>query len=386
MPLVSIRDITCYYRLEGPDAAPVVMLSHSLGLDHAMWDRQAADLVPHFRVLRYDTRGHGASLAPHGDYSIQQLGQDALALADVLQIDRFAWCGLSLGGMIGQWIAFNAPDRLTALVLANTSPRLSDPSLMETRRRTVLERGMAAIEEMAMARFFSPRFLASNTRDVAWARRTLLATDPIGYAGCCAAIRDMDHVSSLALIRTPTLVISGDQDVPMPWRDHGDRLMRAIAGAQSVLLPAAHISNLERPRAFTAALFDFLAPAEEATLESGFAMRRRVLGDAYVDRAVAGTSPFTREFQELITRFAWGTIWARPGLDTRTRRLLVLATTAALGRWEEFRLHVRTGLDHDLEESDLKEVLLQTALYAGVPAANAAFQIAAEELARRERE
>jgi 3-oxoadipate enol-lactonase / 4-carboxymuconolactone decarboxylase len=379
MPLTRIGQNSCYYRLEGADGRPVLMLSHSLGLDHGMWAAQVADLSPYFQILRYDIRGHGASSAPHADYTIEELGRDALALADSLGIRQFAFCGLSLGGMIGQWLAANAPERLSRLVLANTTPRLADPQSMEARRRTVAEQGIAAVADVVMGRFFSPHVLASSTPAIASARRTLLATDPAGYAGCCAAIRDMDHTSLLSKIRVPTLVICGDLDVPMPWLGNGDVLARAIEGARAVHLPAAHISNLERPRSFSAALLDFLIPASADTLQSGFAVRRDLLGDAHVDRAMAGATDLTRDFQELITRYAWGTIWARPGLDHHTRRLLVLAITGALGRADEVRLHLRTGLARELEPCDVKEVFLQVAIYAGVPVANAAFKIAAEE-------
>jgi 3-oxoadipate enol-lactonase/4-carboxymuconolactone decarboxylase len=380
MPLLTIGNASCYYRLDGAIDRPVIVLSHSLGLDHGMWDAQAADLLPHFRVLRYDTRGHGASSATPGDYSIAELGRDVLAIVDACGVERFAFCGLSLGGMIGLWLAAHASERLTHLVLANTTSRLSDPQPMEARRRAVLDNGMSAIEDLVMGRFFSPAILASPSPQVGTARRTLLSTNPAGYAGCCAAIRDMDQTELLARIRVPTLVISGDLDVGMPWDGHAAILTRAIAGARAVRLPAAHISNLERPRSFSAALLDFLVPAPAERRDAGFAARRSVLGDAYVDRAIAGTTDFNRDLQELITSYAWGSIWTRPGLDHRTRRLLVLTATAALGRWEEFRLHVRTGLAHELEPCDLREVLLQVAVYAGVPAANAAFHIASEIL------
>lgn len=383
MPSISLSDTTCFYRIDGVDAAPVVVFAHSLGLDHGQWDAQAADLQNHFRVVRYDLRGHGASGVTFGDYSIERLSRDALALLDGLGLPRVAWCGLSLGGMIGQWLGANAPERLTHLVLANTSPRLTDPSTMETRRMAVNQGGLTAIESLVMSRFFSPPVLAAVGPEVARARRTLLATNPVGYANCCAAIRDMDLTPLLGRIKVPTLVISGDRDVSMPWPDHGEKLVRAIPGARAVRLDAAHISNLEKPRSFTSALFDFLMPAPADTIDRGSAVRRSVLGDAHVDNALAAATELTQDFQELITRFAWGAVWARPGLDRRTRRLLVLATTAAMGRWEEFRLHVRTGLAHELEASDLKEVLLQTALYAGVPAANTAFAIANEEIAQR---
>lgn len=382
MPFIPTGGGLCYYRIDGPDDAPVVVLSHALGLDHGMWDAQAADLLPHFRVMRYDTRGHGASAAPAGDYTLDDLGGDVLALADTLGIERFGFCGLSLGGMVGQWLAVRAPQRLTRLVLANTTARVADPATMEARRQDVLRHGMAAVVDAAMGRFFSPAFLASHSPAVAAARRTLAATSAAGYAGCCAAIRDMDHREALGGIATPTLVVGGDADVSMPWADHGARLVESIPGASAVRLPAAHLSNVERPRSFSAALFAFLLPAPEDRRAAGERVRRAVLGDDHVDHAILATTALTRDFQALLTEYAWGTIWTRPGLDHRTRRLLVLTATAALGRWEEFRLHVRAGLAHELEWSDLAEVLLQAGVYAGVPAANTGFQIAAEELRR----
>lgn len=376
MPLSNVGGLSCFYRLEGHDDNPVLMLSHSLGQDHGMWDAQARELSEHFRVLRYDLRGHGASAAMPGDYRIEQLGADALTLADTLGIDRFAFCGLSLGGMIGQWLAARAPDRITAVVLANTSPKM-EPGAMEARRRAVLDGGMAAVADTVMSRFFSPDTLASGATSAANSRRSLLGTDPIGYAGCCAAIRDMDHTSLLAAIRVPVLIITGTRDVSTPWAGHGDRLAGQIAGARTVHLDAAHLSNLEAPRAFMAALRGFLQPPAQDSLEAGMTVRRAVLGNAHVDRAAA--APASPAFQELITRYAWGTIWTRPGLDVRTRRLLVLAITAALGRWEEFRLHVRTGFTRELEWCDVEEVLLQSAIYAGVPVANTGFHVASEE-------
>ncbi len=385
MAFVEHDDATHYYRDEGRDDRPALVLSHSLGQDHTMWDPQIAAWLPHFRIVRYDTRGHGASSAPAGDYRIDLLGRDVLAIADRAGLRTFAFCGLSLGGMIGMWLAAHAPDRLTHLMLANTSPRLSDPSAMESRRRSVLEGGMPAVADMVMGRFFSPAPLEANAPVVTSSRRTLLATSPIGYAGCCAAIRDMDQRELLGSIKTPTLIISGTRDVSTPWDPHGTLLATSIAGSRVVHLRAAHLSNLERPRSFASAVLEFVVPPADASREAGTLVRRAVLGDAHVDASLASTTDFTRDFQDLITRFAWGTIWSRPGLDHRTRRLLVLTTTAALGRWEEFRLHLRTGFAHELELCDLEEILLQLALYAGVPAANTAFHIAAEEHAASEK-
>lgn len=383
MPFATVDNIRLFYRLEGKAGGPVLVLSHSIGTDLGMWAPQTEDLLPHFQILRYDTRGHGASDAPGGEYSIERLGRDLIGLVNALNISKFAFCGLSMGGAIGQWLALNAPEGLSRMVLANTSPQFGPRSNWEMRIQTASEKGMAGIAEIVMPRFFCAENREQSEPYAGGVKTVLLGTNPVGYKGCCAALRDFNFTESAANIRVPTLVITGDRDVSTPWEGHGQILANHIPGAHSLRLDAAHLSNLERPRSFTAALLDFLLPKSESTadpLEEGFAVRRAVLGDAHVDRSIQSATELTRDFQNLITCYAWGTIWTRPGLSRRTRRLLTLAISASLGRWEEFGLHVRAGLKHELEICDLKEVLLQTAIYAGVPAANTGFHIAGEEI------
>jgi 3-oxoadipate enol-lactonase / 4-carboxymuconolactone decarboxylase len=377
LPFANCNGARLFYRLEGVAEKPVLVLSHSIGTDHALWAPQVPELLSHFQVLRYDTRGHGASEVTQGEYSVELLAQDVVGLADCLGIHTFAFCGLSLGGAIGQWLGVNASDRLTRLVLANTSPKFAERSHWDMRIEMVLEGGMAAIVDMVIERFFSAHTRVNSSAYVSLVRSVFLGTDSAGYAGCCAALRDFDSQQTLRNLRVPTLVISGDSDIATPWAGNGEVLAREIPNARSVKLPAAHLSNLERPRSFLAALLEFLVPQldESQRFEAGLAVRRRTLGSDHVDRAIAATNDFNREFQELITRYAWGTIWTRPELDVRTRRLLVLATMAALGRWEDFTMHLRSGLERELEPCDVKELLLQTAIYAGVPAANTGFQI-----------
>jgi len=221
-----------------------------------MWVPQMPDLLERFQVLRYDARGHGASATPAGDYTLDQLGQDVLALADKLKLSKFSFCGISMGGAVGQWLAINAPQRLTKLVLANTAPKFGSPETWDARRKAVLEGGMGAIVEAIMQRFFS----AENEQSV-WAQSTraiLLGTDPIGYAACCTALRDADTRSGLGKISAPTLVIGSDKDPSTPWEGNGSVLARDIPGAKAVKLDTAHLSNLEQPRAFTTAVLDFL--------------------------------------------------------------------------------------------------------------------------------
>lgn len=332
MPFVNVNGHRCFYRLEGHDGRPAVMLSHCLGLDHGLWD--------------------------------------------ALGIETFAWCGLSMGGMIGQWLGLNAAHRVTRLVLANTTPHVSEPQAMEDRRRTVLERGMAPIETRVMERLFSPRMLKSGDPSVAWARRTLLATDPAGYAGCCAALRDFDETSRLERVTVPTLVISGDFDISMPWDHHGRLLSALIPRARDIRLPTGHVGCLERPRAFNAAVIDWLVPAPADTLSSGTAVRRAVLGDAHVDRSLAAATDFDRDFQNYITRAAWGELWTRPGLSLHTRQLLTIVMLATLNRQEELAMHLEATRNTGLPLEQVREALMHVAVYAGVPAAHAAIKTA----------
>jgi 3-oxoadipate enol-lactonase len=243
--------------VEGPADAPPLLLSNSLGTTFHMWDAQAPALSEAFRVIRYDSRGHGQSDAPAGDYSIARLGADALAVLDSLQIETAAFVGLSKGGMVGQWLGAHAPERLTRLVLANTAAWMGPPQAWQARIETVLRDGMGAITEAVLERWFTPGFREKAPEAVAPVRDMLLATSPIGYAGCCAAIRDMDQRDSLHAIHVPTLVIGGLQDPATP-PEKAEEIAAAVADAWLVMLDAAHLSNIEQAGAFTAALLEFL--------------------------------------------------------------------------------------------------------------------------------
>lgn len=260
MPFLAVGKTRLFYRLEGNPGPLVLILSHSIGTDHGMWEPQVGDLIQHLQVLRYDIRGHGASDVPVGDYSIEQLGNDVLALADALGIHEFAFCGLSLGGAIGQWLGVNAPDRVKGLILANTSPQFGPPEQWDTRKRAVMAGGMGAILDLAMQRFFSSETLARGDPQAQSVKSVFLGTNPLGYAGCCAALRDFDQRVLLHLISAPTLVVTGERDVSTPWVGHGEILAREIPGAKSVQLAAAHLSNIESPCSFTAAVVEFLNP------------------------------------------------------------------------------------------------------------------------------
>jgi 3-oxoadipate enol-lactonase len=256
MPFVDVGELRMHYELTG-DKEHVVVLSNSLGTDFSMWDPQIAELQRSFSVLRYDTRGHGKSSVVPGDYSIEQLGHDVLGLLDSLGIGRVHFCGLSMGGMIGMWLAIHAPDRLRRLVLCNTASRIGTREIWDTRIADVRKDGMKRVAAAVVERWFTPEFRAASLDAVAKAQRMLENTSPEGYAACCVAVRDTDQSQETTSIEAPTLVVYGSSDpvIPIP---EAQFLSDHIPGAVKVELAAAHLSNVEQAAAFTEAVSDFL--------------------------------------------------------------------------------------------------------------------------------
>ena len=246
------------YRFDGPADKPVLVLSNSIGVTLNMWDPQIPDLSRHFRVLRYDTRGHGASGVPAGGYSTDRLGRDVIELLDALNISRAHFCGLSLGGMIGQWLGVHTPDRINRLILCNTSSFVGPAEQWDGRIASVLQaENMSETAEMFLRNWFPPHMLEAENATVRTFRAMLLATDPRGLAGCWAAVRDMDMRRTVALINRPTLVIAGQYDT-VTALSHGELIAATVPGARLVALPAVHLSNIEYPEAFLDAVLEFL--------------------------------------------------------------------------------------------------------------------------------
>jgi len=245
------------YEWSGPQGADVVVLSHSLGTDLSMWDPQMPALQARFRVLRYDTRGHGGSGVTEGPYTLAMLGADVLGLLDGLGVSRAHFCGLSMGGQIGMWLGANAPDRISRLVLCNTGARIGTVESWNARIEAVAKGGMDAVAAAVVERWLTADFRARDPNAAARAHAFLIGTSPRGYAGCAAALRDADLRDGLGGIRAPTLVIAGAKDPATPPAD-GRFIADKVPGARYVELDAAHLSNIEATQAFTAALLGFL--------------------------------------------------------------------------------------------------------------------------------
>jgi 3-oxoadipate enol-lactonase len=259
MPFITCDDgVSLHYRLDGPEGAPVLAMSNSLGTDLGMWEPQMPALAKTHRVLRYDTRGHGLSGLPPAQYGVARLGRDVLALMDELEIGQAAFCGLSMGGMTGMWLGVHAPSRFSRLVLCNTAAKIGTPDVWNARIAAVRQGGMAGIVQGVIARWFTDGFVAADPQAVEKISAMLLATAPEGYCRACEAVRDMDQRQDIAAIRAPTLVVAGAHDLATPAAD-GRFVADAIPGARYVELPAAHLSNIECRDAFTGALTGFLA-------------------------------------------------------------------------------------------------------------------------------
>ncbi len=257
MPVIQSQGCPINVEVEGPTEAPVLMLSNSLGTDLHMWDLQAATFAKHFRLVRYDRRGHGQSGVPNGPYSMEMLGRDALAVMDGLGLKRVNWCGLSMGGMEGQWLGANAPERMGRLILSNTHSYYPDKTLWDERIKNARENGLAPAVGPTMERWFTKEFRDRAPDAIARMREMFLKTQVEGFVGCSQAVRNMDLRDTHARIKAPTLVIVGRRDPATP-PEAGKDIQARIPGAKLAELDAAHISNIEQPQAYTDTVLGFL--------------------------------------------------------------------------------------------------------------------------------
>lgn len=246
------------YWESGRADGPAIVLSNALGSSHQIWDRQLPVLEPHFRVIRYDTRGHAASDSPAGDYTLERLGKDVVQLLDTLGIARAHICGVSLGGLTAQWLGAHRPDRVHRLILANTGARIGTLESWTERIGLARTAGLGALADGILARWFTPAFHAAHPDTVAEIRATFVGLNPEGYVGCCAAVRDTNLTPKVPHIKAPTLVVTGTYDESTPPA-LGFWLAGAIHGAALVPLDAAHLSQMEQSAAFNRAMVSFLA-------------------------------------------------------------------------------------------------------------------------------
>ncbi|GHA01359.1 3-oxoadipate enol-lactonase [Streptomyces spiroverticillatus] len=409
---------TLQYRFDGPEHAPVLVLGPSLGTTWHMWDRQIPELTRTWRVFRYDLPGHGGAPA-EPVASVAELTARLLAVLDELGVQRFGYAGCSIGGAVGAELALRHPHRVASLALVSASPRFGTADEFRQRGVIVRTNGMEPMAAAAPGRWFTPSFAAAQPAIVEWAVQMVRTTDPGCYIAACEALAAFDVRSELGRIAVPTLVVVGEQDQVTGPGD-ARTLVAGIPDARLALVPgASHLTPVEQPAAVTDLLVRHFssdwedgsttllapvppapAPAPEEAPEAppaapasepepvpagrpdpydeGLKVRREVLGEAYVDGVLAGADELTGDFQDLLTRYAWGEVWTRDGLDRRTRSVVALTALVAGGHHASLATHVRAALRNGLTPAEIREVLLQTAVYCGVPAAQAAFETARE--------
>jgi 3-oxoadipate enol-lactonase / 4-carboxymuconolactone decarboxylase len=393
MPFLSLGGTRLYFRFEDRRAernVPIVLL-HALGTDARLWQPVWARLAEAAPVVALDLPGHGLSDAWPTTPTIEELAGAVLELVGHLKLPRALVVGLSVGGLLAQQIAHQAPEFVQGLCLAATGLRIADPEFWQARRRQVEQQGLASLLPKVLERWFGEHFLLQSEAEAQGYGRWLERMDPRGYLQLVALLATTDLSQQSAQLRVPTLVLSGADDLSTPPAN-GERLAQVIAGARfSVLADCGHLLSIEQPQAFADALLGFHrelcagspgAPGARASsgvpsaFERGLAIRRSVLGTAHVDRALQQQNNVDAAFQDYITRNVWGEVWARPGLERRQRHLLTIALLAGLGREEELALHLRSVANTGVTVDEVREALLQVAVYAGVPAANSAFRIA----------
>ncbi|WP_111511967.1 4-carboxymuconolactone decarboxylase [Mycobacterium kyogaense] len=370
----------------GPVDAPVLLLGPSLGTSaDTLWAPAARHLRTHLRVVAWDLPGHGRS--PSGEpFTVTDLAAAVLALADRLGAETFHFAGDSVGGAVGLQLMLEAPHRVTSATVLCSGAKIGTPDGWHDRAATVRSGGTTALLAGSAERWFGPGFADRQTDRATALLAALRDTDAESYAQTCEALAGFDVTDRLAEIEAPVLAVAGTHDIPTP-PESLQHIASGVADGRLVVLDGiGHLAPAESP-ATVAHLIAVHCGVDTVRHETtagvhtaGMAVRRAVLGDAHVDRAVEATTDFTADFQQMITEYAWGTIWTRPGLDRRSRSMITLTALVARGHHEELAMHVRAARRNGLTEDEIKELLMQTAIYCGVPDANTAFRIASKVL------
>jgi 3-oxoadipate enol-lactonase/4-carboxymuconolactone decarboxylase len=376
-------------RLSEPASGPLLVVGPSLGTSvTALWAACADRLGSSFHVVGWDLPGHGHNRHVGAPFTLAELAASVLALADRVLVERgepggaFGYAGDSVGGAVGLQLLLDAGDRVSAAAVLCTGAQIGEPDGWRERAALVRTSGTPVMVASAAGRWFAPGFLERQPDVGAALLDSLADADAEGYAQVCEALAAFDVRDRLATITAPVLAVAGALDVATPPAKLEQIAARVPAGRFVELADTAHLAPAERPDEVARLLTEHLlgrpaaGPRLAEVRDAGMAVRRAVLGDAHVDRATAAVTDLTRDFQELITAYAWGSIWTRPGLDRRSRSMVTLTALVARGHHEELAMHVRAARTNGLSDSEIKEVLLQTAIYCGVPDANTAFRIA----------
>lgn len=372
MDAVTINDQLIAFR-HRPSLGKTIVFANSLGSDQSIWDDVIAHLPGGYGVLTYDLRGHGQS-GLSDKYQISDLADDVEGLITSLGLSDVIFCGVSIGGLIGQELACRNLGWLSAVILCNTAPVIGSAERWSERIAAVEAGGLDAIAQTIIDNWFGKAYALTDPDRLRLHLRMLSRTPPAGYINACRAIASADLTSSIAKIACPVLCIGGEEDKSVPAEDVR-AMARAIPNAKiEILNGIGHLPCLEAPATLARLIEQFDQRAESA-VDRGLAIRRAVLGEAHVERAEAHKTELDLAFQSLITVGAWGTVWDSPGISSRERSMLTLALLAAQGNFEEIPMHVRATKRTGATERDMAEAMQHVAIYAGVPRANNALKL-----------
>lgn len=377
MNFISINNATLHYEYLNNNRDTTFVFINSLGTDFRIWDGVVADLKHYGNILRFDKQGHGLSSLSATTRSIQDYAHDVLALMDAFGIEKAVIVGLSIGGIIGQYLGVHHADRIEKLILSNTAPKIGTDESWNARIDKVEKEGIGSITEGVMKVWFSQEFHQDRPYELQ-GYKTMLKNAPIeGYIRACEAIRDNDLSTRINEIQVPTLCLAGSVDGSTP-PDLVKAMADSIPAAQYILIEGVgHIPCVEVPKTVFQHIVQFAFYTSNLSLyERGMITRRAVLGNAHVDRAEANKTEFDKDFQEYITNSAWGAVWSRPTLTRRERSMITIAVLAALGHYDEVEMHLRACKNTGATIEDIKEVLLHIGIYAGVPVSNHAYKLA----------
>lgn len=389
-------------QLGGSPDLPLLVVGPSLGTSAtALWSGVAALLADDFHVVGWDLPGHGVTTAvPDGDLDMPALADGVLALVEGVLAERgetggsFLYAGDSVGGAVGLQLLLERPGRVRGAVLACTGARLGDEQSWRERADLVRASGTPVMVEPSARRWFRPGFVEAHPDRATGLLHALQDADRFGYAAVCGALATFDVRDRLGEVTAPVVALAGAYDVAAPVAGMADVAHGVVDGRLVVLAGVGHQAPVEAPAETAAAIRELAARADghppvPTTLaerhSAGMRVRREVLGDAHVDRATAAATDLTADFQDFITDYAWGGIWTRPGLDRRSRSMITLTALIARGHHEELEMHLRAARTNGLTDEEIKELVLQTAIYCGVPDANTAFRIAQRTLADLDR-
>jgi 3-oxoadipate enol-lactonase/4-carboxymuconolactone decarboxylase len=358
------------------DAPELLVLGPSLGTTSSLWQRALAQLEPTVRVLRFDLPGHGASPVATEPFTMAELADAVIRLVDTTGGGRLHYAGVSLGGAIGIELALRHPQRLLSLGIFSSDAKIGTAEGWTGRVEQVRGQGTPSLVAATPSRWFADDFIAREPAAASTILTELSQTDDSSYVFCCEALATFDRSAEVAAIAAPTLVVSGESDPVTPPADLESLASRIPEARYVEVTGASHLAVLERPAEAAALLRQLITMPKSALYERGMRTRRAVLGDAHVDAAQAKITPETADFQQFITRYAWGDIWSRPGLSRRDRSIATLASLVTGSHENEIAMHVRAAITNGLTRAEIAEVIMHTALYAGLPPANNAFGIA----------